>query len=262
MLKVSSKDGTTIAYEKIGKGSPLILVDGAFCYRKNGTTPMLIPELSKYFTVYAYDRRGRGDSTNTEPYRIEREIEDLQAIGNSIDTTPYVLGMSSGAALALNAVAAGFKVRKLALFEPPYVASGNGKVPPSDAIAELNKMIHENRRSDAVKYYLVKVIGMPSFAAIFIKLMPGVWKKNMAVAHTLPYDLTIMGDFTVPGKAAKSITVPTIVLSGAKSSESLRKAAVVTSELIPSAQYRSLEGMSHMLKPALLTPVLQEFFKD
>ncbi len=257
MPKVISKDGTEIIYEKRGKGPNLILVDGAFCFRDSGTTPMMMPLLLQHFTVYSYDRRGRGESGNTQPYLVEKEIEDLQAVVKAIAEPTYMVGFSSGAALALQAVAKGVKVKKLALFEPPYV----GTKPPANLIQQLNQMIVDNKRSDAVTYFLTKIMGMPAFFTYIMRLIPGVWAKNMSVAHTLPYDIAIMGDNSVP-KAAASITVPTIVITGVKSAESLRKAVAAVTKIIPNAKQVDIEGMSHMIKPNLLLPVLLEFFQE
>lgn len=260
MQTVTSKDGIKIAYDKVGQGPSLVLVDGAFCFRKNGTTPMLLPVLSQNFTIYAYDRRGRGDSGNTEPYAVEREIEDLKAMIDVAGGSALVFGISSGAALALQAAARGLHINKLALFEPPYVAEDKtNPLPPANAIEQLNQMVGAGDRGKAVKYYLTNVMGMPAFATVFVRLMPMVWKSNMSVAHTLAYDLTIMGDFSLPTKAAAIIKVPTLIMSGEKSSLSLRKAAQSVAAAIPDAQHKVIVGMSHVLKPKLLVPILKKF---
>jgi pimeloyl-ACP methyl ester carboxylesterase len=259
MQTVTSKDGTRIACDKTGRGPALVLVDGAFCFRKNGTTPMLLPVLCQNFAIYAYDRRGRGDSGNTEPYAVEREVEDLKAVIDAAGGSALVFGISSGAALALQAAARGLHISKLALFEPPYVAEDKNSPPPADAIDQLKHMVDAGDRGKAVKYYLTKVMGMPAFATVFVRLMPGVWKSNMSVAHTLVYDLTIMGDFSLPGQAAATIKVPTLIMCGEKSSPGLRKAAQAAAAAIPDAQHKVIEGMAHELKPKLLVPILEKF---
>jgi pimeloyl-ACP methyl ester carboxylesterase len=260
METVTSKDGTKIAYDKLGQGPALVFVDGAFCFCKNGTTPMLLPVLSQNFTIYTYDRRGRGDSGNTEPYSVEREIEDLKAVIDAAGGSALVLGISSGAALALLAAARGLHINKLAMFEPPYVAEDkNSLLPPADSIEKLNRMVGAGDRGKAVKYYLTNVMGMPAFAVVFVQLMAEVWKRNMSVAHTLAYDLIIMGDFSLPTKVAATIKVPTLIISGEKSTPNLRKAAQSVAAAIPDAQHQVIGSMSHVLKPKLLVPKLKKF---
>jgi len=260
MQTVTSKGGTKIVYDKVGQGPALVLVDGAFCFRKNGTTPMLLPVLSQNFTIYAYDRRGRGDSGNTEPYAVEREVEDLKAVIDAAGGSSLVFGISSGAALALQAATRGLHINKLALFEPPYVAEDkNSLLPPANAIEQLNQMVGAGDRGKAVKYYLTNVMDMPAFAAVFVRLMPGVWKSNMSVAHTLAYDLTIMGDFSLPTKAASTIKVAALIICGEKSTPNLRKAAQSVAAAILDAQHQVIVGMSHVLKPKLLVPILEKF---
>jgi pimeloyl-ACP methyl ester carboxylesterase len=128
MPTVKSKDGTIIAFDRQGSGPPLILVDGAMGSRAGGPSE-LAALLSKDLTVYTYDRRGRNESTDTQPYSVQREIEDIEALVDEGGGSAFVYGISSGAALALEATARlGGKVRGLALFEPPYSspAQGNG----------------------------------------------------------------------------------------------------------------------------------------
>lgn len=170
VIELTSKDGTRIVCEKAGAGPAVVLVDGAFCFRRSGVTPRLVPLLSNNFTVYAYDRRGRGDSGNTLPYSVEREIEDLQAVMAAAGGSPFVVAFSSGAALAMRAVAAGLRPKKLVVFEPPYV--GNGDVPavPADAIEQLNARIASGRRSDAVTYFMTEIFGAPRLVVTLMKL--------------------------------------------------------------------------------------------
>ena len=121
MKKVISKDGTAIAYDKAGNGPLVILVDGALCSRAFGPMPKLAKLLTNDFTVITYDRRGRNESTDTKPYAVEREIEDIGALINDNGGPAFVVGFSSGAALALAAAAHGLNISKLALYEPPFM---------------------------------------------------------------------------------------------------------------------------------------------
>jgi pimeloyl-ACP methyl ester carboxylesterase len=257
-----SKDGTSIAFDRTGKGPALVLVDGAFCFRNNGPAPQLIPLLSRYFTVYAYDRRGRGESTETLPYDVEREIEDLASVIEKTGEVPSVLGFSSGAALVLRAITRGVKFKNAALFEPPYVAgSGLDNAPPKDAETTLSNLVKAGKRGDAVKYFMTKVMGIPGIFVLLFKLIgKESWKKNEGVAHTLSYDVAIMGDFAVPSGLATSVTVRTAVIGGEKSPEKLKKAIEALSKSILQSQKIILKGQSHNVSMKVLAPVLLDFF--
>lgn len=265
MATFKSKDGTQISYTKTGSGPAIVLVDGAGSYRKIGTGLFLPPELSKHFTVYTYDRRGRGESRDTQPYSIEREIEDLQAIMDIAGNGVYLYGHSSGAVLALYAVAAGVKPAKLVLYEPPLVVvDSTDEHPPTDAMQQLQARIKAGDLSAAMKYWMTQVIGMPSFVPLMLSIvMRKHWKNMVAAANTLPYDLTIVekSDWSVPTEAAKKVTVPTLVMSGAKSVVKLQKAAKAVGAAIPGAETRLIEGVGHNVTPKVLVPILQEFCK-
>jgi pimeloyl-ACP methyl ester carboxylesterase len=259
MNQVRSRDGTTIAYDRLGAGPPVILVDGAFCSRAFGPMPKLAPLLARRFTVLTYDRRGRGDSGDTAPYAVEREIEDLDALIREAGGSAFVYGISSGAALALQAAASGLRIEKLALYEPPFMVGNPAHVPPMDHQAQLARLIAEGRRGDAVKFYMKDVIGMPGWLVTVFRFLP-MWSRLKAVAPSLPYDSAIMGDFALPARRAASLTVPTLVISGAKSIPVLRDAAARLAEVIPGARSRTLAGQTHNAAAGSMAPVLQEFF--
>lgn len=262
MKKAISKDGTFIAYNKTGKGPALVLVDGAFCYREYGPAPKLVPLLSENFTVYSYDRRGRGESTNTLPYAVDREIEDLKSIIEKTSEAPFILGISSGAALVLQAIAKGIKVKKVALFEPPYVVlSEKDSTPPKGAEDELSNLVNLGKRGKAVTYFMTKVMGMPHVFVFLFKLFGrSSWKRNESVAHTLYYDVAIMGDFTIPEDVTASVSVPAAVIGGEKSPQKLRNAIDAVAKSIPQSQINLLKGQSHNTSMKVLAPVLIDFF--
>ena len=262
MKKVISKDGTAIAYDQTGSGPPLILVDGAFCSRTFGPMPKLAPLLAPHFTVIAYDRRGRGDSTDTKPYAVAREIEDLDALINQVGGSAFVMGMSSGAVLALRAAAAGLNIKKLALYEPPFMVDRtSGHQPPTDHTARLTQLIASDQKSEAAKYYLVKVIGMPSIFYYVMRLLP-MWSKMKAIAPSLPYDSAVMGDFGFPAELISTVTIPTLASAGEKSPAMLRNAVEAVANTLPNAQRRILAGQTHNVSVKVLAPVLEEFFKE
>jgi pimeloyl-ACP methyl ester carboxylesterase len=264
MQTVTSADGTTIAYDKAGTGPAVILVAGAFSYRKFPMLPKLVDELAANFTVYNYDRRGRGDSSDTQPYAVEREIEDIQALIEVAGGSADVWGLSSGAVLSLQAAAAGIGIRKLALYQPPFRVDESKPLPPADLQQHLSELIAADRRSEAVKYMMTKGMGAPGVAVAIMRLLP-LWKRLTVVAHTLPYDVAIVGDKIYgkplsPGDWA-DVKVPTLAIAGGKAPELVRTAARQLAEVLPDGQYHVLEGQSHNVSPKALTPVLTEFFQ-
>lgn len=260
MPTARSKDGTPIAFERTGQGPALILVDGALCSRAFGPTPKLAPLLARHFTVYAYDRRGRGDSGDTRPYAKAREVEDLDALIREAGGSALLVGFSSGAALALEAAASGLNITGLAAYEPPFMVDDGGHHARAGHEAQLNRLIAEGSRGDAVKYFMRDMVGIPAVFVVLMRLIPGMWSKLKAVAHTLPYDAAVMGDWTVPAGRLSRVTVPTLVMNGEKTDVRLRRAAEAVAGTVPNAQRRVLKGQTHNLKPDVLAPVLVESF--
>lgn len=265
METVISKDGTKIAYNKTGSGPAVILVGGAFSYRGYAGSLELAERLSADFTVYNYDRRGRGDSTDSPTYSIEREFEDLDAVIQAAGGSACVFGISSGAVLGLKAAGCGLNIRRLALYEPPYRVDTIGTLPPTDFVPHLKTLIAADKRGDAVRYFMTKGMGAPGFVVTMMRVMPGVWPRLKAVANTLPYDAMLLEDHKAgqPLQAQQwvGVTVPTLVLSGEKSVEALRNGAKAMVDVLPNAQPRVLEGLSHTnMDMKVIAPVLVEFF--
>jgi len=268
MYTVTSKDGTRIAYDKAGQGPALILAAGAFSYRKFPELVQLAELMSSQFTVYNYDRRGRGDSGDKQPYAIEREIEDLGALIDEAGGSAYVWGLSSGAVLALRAAASGLNITKLALHEPPFVVKETDHKPPRQFAAHIAQLIADNRRAEAIKYFLTKVMGAPAFVPVMMRLMPGVWSKLMAVAPTLSYDAALLDGY-MDGKPLhteswRTVTMPTLVLEGPESPVLLHHGARELVRVLPNAQLLSKQGLGHTKKLAskIIAPELAKFFAD
>jgi pimeloyl-ACP methyl ester carboxylesterase len=260
--KVRSKDGTLIAFSKTGQGAPLILVDGAMCYRSFGPMPKLAPLLEPHFTVYIYDRRGRGESGDTQPYAVAREVEDIEALINEAGGSAYVFGVSSGAALALEAANSGLAIPRLALYEAPFIVDNSREPVAADYVEQLENLISQGRRANAVKMFM-KTVGMPPIIAAIMPIVPG-WSKLKAVAHTLPYDVTIMregqrGRPFLPRRWA-SVNMPTLVMDGGKSPAWMQNSAQAITEALPNGTRYTLTGQTHMVKPKALAPALKEFF--
>jgi pimeloyl-ACP methyl ester carboxylesterase len=256
----TSRDGTTIAYTKRGSGPPLIIVDGVFCYRENGPATELASLLAHHYTVFTYDRRGRGESADTAPYTVEREIDDLRAVAKEAGATPFVLGISSGGALTLQAVASGVGAKRIALYEPPYEADASPRL-LEDARNRLQSFISAGDRAGAVRFFMTDVFGAPrAFVFAMPFLMPTAWKKNKLVVHTAPYDLMILADRSVLNERSSSISVPTLVIGGEKSPKGLRDAVTAVANALPNGKIRFLSGQDHNISSPVLVPVLFEDF--
>jgi pimeloyl-ACP methyl ester carboxylesterase len=255
-----SADGTDIAYSTVGKGPALLLVDGALCSRAFGPMPGYAKLLADHFTVYWYDRRGRGESGDTKPHAVQREIEDLAALIKVTGEAPYVVGTSSGAALALHGAAAGLPMRKLLMYEAPYVptpAGGKSAAQHTDALWEL---VRSDRRGAAVHYFMCDVVGMPGVIGYLFRLFP-MWGKLKKVAHTLPYDLSILADVGFLESGARKVTVPTMVAGGAKSPEALKEAVRRVHAAVPGSTLHWVEGATHNLQPGPAVAMMREWFR-
>jgi pimeloyl-ACP methyl ester carboxylesterase len=261
MPTVTSADGTTIAYQTTGTGPALILVDGAMTYRDFGPARGLAQSLADQYTVYFYDRRGRGTSGNTLPWSEDREIDDLAAVLDAAGGRAYALGVSSGAVLTADAANRLPGLTKIALYEPPFIVDNTHPAREENFVADTEALIARNDRSAALKKFMSHV-GMPGFFLAIMPITPP-WKKLKAVAPTLPYDLHILGNTGrgVPLDPTRwsNVTAPALVLDGGKSPQYMRNAAKALSEALPKADYRTLPGQTHMVKAAALAPAVKEF---
>ena len=257
MATVTSRDGTAIAFDRVGDGPPVIVVLGAFNDRSAGAP--LAAHLAPHFTVFTYDRRGRGESGDTAPYAVEREIEDLDALIAAAGGSANVFGYSSGAVLALYAAARGLAITKLAVYEPPFVVDDERPRPPADLAAQLAALVAAGRRGDAVELFQVQGVGIPVDVVVQMRQAP--FRPAMeAMAHTLVYEILITGDLAVPVDLAARITVPTLAIDGGASPAWMRHGVQALADALPAAQHRTLEGQTHDIVPAIMAPVLTEFF--
>jgi pimeloyl-ACP methyl ester carboxylesterase len=253
MQHTTSADGTAIAYEQSGSGPALVFVLGAFNDRHSFGD--LAAVLADDFTVYRYDRRGRGDSTDTAPYAVQREVEDLAAVIEAAGGTAGVFGHSSGAILGLEAAVAGLPISRLAVYEPPYIV-GSERVRPTGLADEIDEALAAGRRGDAVAAFLTQAVELPPQAIAGMRQSP-MWAGLEALAPTLPYDLALSGDQQVPERLA-TITVPTLALTGEDSPPWARNSVEAVAAMIPGGRAQSVAG-SHLISEAALAPVLTEF---
>ena len=261
MATILSRDGTRIAYEKHGNGPALVIVPGALCDRACASNPDRIGLLSRDFTVYTYDRRGKGESGDTLPYAVEREIEDLWAVIDAAGGSAFVYGHSSGGALALQAAGQpGTRIKRLALYEVPYNDDLKAKAAWKEYIAQLARLLAEGKKGDAVASFF-RLMGTPPDRIAGMRNAP-FWPAMEAMAPTLAYDHTaILGpENAVPADLAVRVTVPTLVMSGDAGLPFMKVTAGTLSRIIPHALLRILEGQTHEVRQEALAPVLLEFF--
>jgi pimeloyl-ACP methyl ester carboxylesterase len=256
METVTSTDGTTIAFDRLGEGPPVVLVCGGSVDRTSNSA--VAEQLSAGFTVLNYDRRGRGDSGDTLPYAILREVEDLGAVISGAGGSASVYGTSSGAALVLEAAASGLPITKLALWEPPFILDEQSR-PPSDQVARYDEMIAEGRRGDAVEYFMSEIVHMPPEFIADARTQPW-WASTEALAHTLAYDARIMGDYSLPVERAGAVTAPTLVIAGGADFPWMRETAQALADALPNGRAQILEGQGHDVDPAVIAQALQGFF--
>jgi pimeloyl-ACP methyl ester carboxylesterase len=252
---VTSKDGTSIAYEKAGTGPALILVDAAGRYREFSSFGGLIGLLAADFTVYHYDRRGRGDSTDTAPYAVEREVDDLAALIEEAGGSAFLYGFSSGGLVALHAAASGLTIPKLVLLEPPIETDDRSA--QAALIAELAELVAAGRCGAAVEYFLTS-IGVPDEIVAEMRENES-WSAMEAVAHTLVYDCMVSEATSL--QLLASVSVPTLVLDSEASSNDLTGMAATVAKAMPGSSHRSLVGEWHGVPDDVLAPVLTEYFK-
>jgi pimeloyl-ACP methyl ester carboxylesterase len=258
---VRSHDGTRIGFDRAGIGPPLILVGGAFQYRAiDQSTAELVERLAPDFSVFHYDRRGRGESGDSPPYSVEREVEDLDALIGVAGGSAFVFGMSSGGALALEAAARGLAITKLALYEPPFAVDESSFNAPDDFLEQLRELNAAGRPGDAVQYFLTAGLGVPADMVAEMRQTP-VWPGFETVAHTLVYDTVLMdGQDALLAERAPTVTAPTLLLAGGASPPWAAAAVDALAKILPHPERRTLAGQTHDVAADALAPALREFF--
>jgi pimeloyl-ACP methyl ester carboxylesterase len=266
---VTSADGTPIAYEvtgpRTGTGSSVVVVEGALCQRSMGTARALTPLLSEHYAVHAYDRRGRGESgPGTSPYAVEREVEDLAAVLDAAGPDCFVVGASSGAALVLQAARAGVPMRKIALYEAPFIVDDTHAPNDPGLGRRTQELVDTGRRDEAVRLFL-RTVGVPALGVAFMRLLP-VWRRLTGVAHTLPYDYEIVLPHQqgrpLPVGHYVDVTSPSLVIVGGKSPTYMKNAQSAIAAQLPNGTVAELPRQTHMVKGKATAPALREFFGD
>ncbi len=268
MRTIISKDGTSIAFDQLGQGPALILVAGATATRVAAAA--LSATLAPHFMVFAYDRRGRGESGDTAPYAVEREVDDIEALIDEAGGSAFVFGHSSGAVLALEAARLlPTKITKLAVYEPPFIIDDSRPPAPEDYVAHLTELVSSGHRGEAVAYFMTEAVRAPVEMVAQMRQSP-MWPELEKVAHTIAYDGTIMGNTMrgdpKPLRKWAAVTAPTLVMDGTvffgREADHLflRHGAQELANILPDAQHRTLEGQDHGPADDVLSPALQAFF--
>lgn len=257
---VTSTDGTSIAYDRVGEGPPVLVIGGGL--NRRVMFNVLVELLSEHYTVYNYDRRGRGDSGDDgdpEQYSIDIELDDLRTMLEVIGEPAYVLANCTGGMLAAHAVAQGAQMAKLAMYEPPYTVGADRPVAAPDYLDRLKALVAEGHRDEAVMLFYKEAVGLSDeliarFRGHF------AWPMFAGLAHTLPYERVIVGDGSIPDEVMRKVNVPTLILEGERSPSWQRNACVAMADLIPGAQREVLEGQGHVMSNVDVAPYLEKFF--
>ncbi|MEU6668789.1 alpha/beta hydrolase [Streptomyces sp. NPDC046727] len=255
--KTTSRDGTSLAYGVMGQGPTVILVSGAMS--TGGTVAPLAHRLTDRCTAVVYDRRGRGESGDTPPYAVDREVEDLAALIDAVGGEAALFGVSSGGALVLHAAASGLPIGRAAVYEVPYADHlAGGAAREATYKEQLNTALAEGRRGDAVELFL-RLTGLGEEMIQRARQSP-MWAGMEAVAPSLAHDDAVMGDGLLPRDRVAAISVPVLAVAGGASPEWMHRANQAVAEAAPQGTYRVLPGQTHMVEPDVLGPVLAEFF--
>lgn len=263
---VISKDGTKIGYSVVGAGPAIVLVDGALCWRASGPSGPLAAQLKDRFTVYTYDRRGRGESGNTLPFSTQREVEDLDALLDAAGGSAAIYAISSGVGVALTAAntpAVGRKITKMVLYELPIMVDDSRKrLPDPTYAAEMDRLIAAGDNAGAVKHFMKDGVGIPAFGIFMMQLM-GVMKKLAPVGPTLAYDTAFVVPYwqgkPIPAGTWSNVTMPVLAIGGGKSDQWMQNAQVAVSKAVGNGSHKTLEGQNHMVAATAIAPMIRDF---
>jgi pimeloyl-ACP methyl ester carboxylesterase len=239
--KITSKDGTPVAYRRSGEGPPLILVHGTAADHSRWRP--VLPTFEEHFTVYAIDRRGRGDSGDSEDYAVEREFEDVAAVVDSIEASVNVLGHSYGGLLALEATLLTGNVGKLVLYDPGIEVNG-AEIYPHEVVERLDALLGQGDREGVVETTMREVAGLPPEVVEYMRAQP-VWQARVEAAHTIPRELRAVKTYRLDPERFRGLKTPTLLLSGNESPAALRKAAEAVDEAVPDSRIVVMDGQGH-----------------
>ncbi|MEO6604013.1 MAG: alpha/beta hydrolase [Aeromicrobium sp.] len=256
---MTSADGTRIAFQVDGKGPPLVLIDGGLAHRALGLSPGLRKTLNDRFSIYSYDRRGRGESgPGATPHTVDREVEDLSAVIGATGGRANVFGHSAGAALALEAARRGAPVLRMVCYEAPFILDASHPADDPDFLRHLQELVDNEQRGEAVALFF-RLMEVPAPIRLLVRMLP-LWKKLTAVAHTLPYEFALLTAFRqqapLPVGYYDSVAVETLMISGDNSYQYMRNAQPLIAAALPHGRVKTLKGQGHDVKPKAVAPLI------
>ena len=257
---ISSSDHTSIACQRSGTGPPLILVHGAGGDHSRWST--LTEHIRDDFTVYAMDRRGRGQSGDADAYSMEREFDDIAAVASSIEGPVNLYGHSSGALYALEAARKIPNLHRLVLYEPPR--PGDGQLAPQSVVDELQRLIEQGKPEETLILFMRKVARFPEDEIAAYQTLPN-WPARVAAAHTLPRELDDIHGYDVDPARFSDLEVPTLLLLGESSAPMFQTATKTLDAVLPDSRVCSIPGQGHaadVMAPELVALALREFLLD
>ncbi|SDU67969.1 alpha/beta fold hydrolase [Jiangella alkaliphila] len=266
MPHVNSADGTAIGYDRLGDDGPALVLVGGGLDDGSENVPLGEHLAAAGFAVVNYRRRGRGDSGDTEPYAVEREVEDLAAVIEAAGGQAHLFGASSGGALALEAAAAGLPVDRIAVHEVPYLVGEPMVAAWRQYVTDLGAALDAGDRAEALRLFM-RLAGSPDEAIAGAEAAP-VWPALLELAPTLRYDAACLGDGAPPAELLAKVTQPVLLSTGAMVDphsaglpvDFFGAAADVAAALLPDAQRLTVEIAGHVADPALLAPRLADFY--
>jgi pimeloyl-ACP methyl ester carboxylesterase len=253
MARVISADGTSIAYQRDGSGPAVILIGGGL--DDGSENAPLAEELAEHFTVYNFARRGRGDSGDTQPYGVQREIEDIAALIEESGGIGYLFGVSSGGMFAMEAAAAGLAIGRIAVYEVPYDTADDALQRAQEYREQLDEALARGRRADAVGLFM-RLAGS-SEQEVADAMNSPYWPGLEDLAHTLAYDAALYGP--PPTDRLVTITQPTLVATGG-SNAYFEQAADDVAASLPNAERQIIQGQRHVVDSKVMAAVLTRFF--
>ncbi|WP_240230111.1 alpha/beta fold hydrolase [Devosia lacusdianchii] len=262
MSTTRSHDGTPIGYTAIGSGPAIVMVMGATQFRGIDPSAVALGRiLSDRFTFVIYDRRGRGESGDTQPYAVAREIEDIAAVIEAVGGEASLYGSSSGSVLAIEAAAAGLPITNLVLYEPPFRVDPDDPLrTPADYLTTLEGHIARGDRGAAATHFM-HYVGMPADHIEGMK-QSEFWPVLEAIAPTLAYDARVMTDAYRDGQFParwQRVTQPTLVVTGDQTFPFIPASVAAVTASLPRARSITLAGQGHGPSPDAIAPVLAEF---
>jgi pimeloyl-ACP methyl ester carboxylesterase len=259
MDHVVSADGTRIAYDRLGSGPAVLLIGSGPTSRRSGPEAPLAALLAEQFTVYNYDRRGRGDSGDTQPYATDREYEDIAAMIEGAGGSVMCYGDSGGAIIALHAAARGLPITRLAAWEPPYIVPGARPAVRADYRDRQWALREQGRGGDMLELFLTEAVGMPADVVAGMKAAP-FWDAMADISAPLAYDADMVGDFSIPQEQLKRVTMPVLIVDSA-SMPWISTACQALAGVLPDVTRATLDDQPHNVDPAALAPVITKFFQ-